>query len=154
MKRASEHILSNWRGVNQSMPKYVIQIVSKALNAEEKSVRSSHILILGMAYKADVDDTRESPSFQLIELSEQGADIDFFDAYVKKIPNIRKYPHLSGKKSVTWNEKTIRELDLVLISTAHSSVSYEELGKWARVIVDTRNVMADIDNVGAKVYFA
>lgn len=141
--------------VNQLMPEYVVQIVAKALNAAEHSIRSSRILILGLAYKSNVDDTRESPSFELIELlAEEGANIDFFDPHVDTIPKMRKYPELIGKKSVEWNEKTIGGFDLVLISTAHDSVNYGELGKWAKVIVDTRNAMANVDIVEAAVYRA
>lgn len=141
--------------VNQSMPKYVIQIVNKAMNTEKKSLSSSRIMILGIAYKSDVDDTRESPSFELIELlAETGADIDFFDPHVDTIPNIRKHPKLTGKKSVEWNEQTIREFDLILISTAHNSVNYQELGEWAKVVVDTRNAMSKVSSPKAKIFLA
>ena len=139
--------------VNQSMPEYVVHIVSKALNAAEKSIRSSGILILGLAYKSNVDDTRESPSVKLIELlAEEGAKIDFFDPHVNTIPKIRKYPELWGKKSVEWDEGTIRSFDLVLVSTAHDSVNYQELGQWAEVIVDTRNAMSEITSATAQIY--
>ena len=141
--------------VNQSMPEYVVHIVSKALNTVEKSIRSSGILILGLAYKSNVDDTRESPSFKLIELlDEEGAKIDFFDPHVNTIPKIRKYPELWGKKSVEWDEETIRSFDLVLISTAHDSVNYQELGQWAEIIVDTRNAMSEVTSATAKIYTA
>ncbi len=141
--------------VNQSMPEYVVHIVSKALNAVEKSVRSSRILIIGLAYKPNVDDTRESPSFKLIELlAEEGAKIDFFDPHVDTIPKIRKYLELSGKKSVEWYEETIRSFDLVLVSTAHDSVNYQELGQWAEVIVDTRNAMSEVTCATAQIYRA
>jgi len=141
--------------VNQSMPEYVVHIVSKALNASEKSIRSSRILILGLAYKSNVDDTRESPSFELDELlTEQGAKVDYFDPYVNTIPKIRKYTELSGKQSVEWDEKTIRSFDLVLVSTAHDSVNYQELGQWAEVIVDTRNAMSKVNNATAQVFHA
>ena len=135
------------------MPEYVIHIVAKALNAAEKSIRSSRILILGLAYKSNVDDTRESPSFKLIELLlEEGAIIDYYDPHVDKIPKNRKYPELSGKKSAEWNEETIRSFDLVLVSTAHDSVNYQELGQWAEVIVDTRNAMSEVTGATAQIY--
>ena len=139
--------------VNQSMPEYVVHIVAKALNAAEKSIRSSRILILGLAYKSNVDDTRESPSFKLIELlAEEGAIIDYYDPHVDKIPKIRKYPELSGKKSVEWNEESVRGFDLVLVSTAHDSVDYQELGQWAKVVVDTRNAMSEVTDANANIY--
>jgi len=139
--------------VNQSMPEYVVHIVSKALNAVEKSIRSSRVLILGLAYKSNVDDTRESPSFKLIELlAKEGAKIDFFDPHVDTIPKIRKYPELWKKESVEWDEERIRSFDLVLVSTAHDSVNYQELGQWAEIIVDTRNAMSEVTSATAKIY--
>ena len=109
--------------------------------------------MLGLAYKSNVDDTRESPSFKLIDLlSEEGAIIDYFDPHVDTIPKIRKYPQLSGKKSVEWNEESIRSFDLVLVSTAHDSVDYQELGQWAKVVVDTRNAMSEVKDANAKIY--
>ena len=110
-------------------------------------------MILGLAYKSNVDDTRESPSFKLIELlAEEGAIIDYYDPHVDKIPKIRKYPELSGKKSVEWNEESVRDFDLVLVSTAHDSVDYQELGQWAKVVVDTRNAMSEVTDANAKIY--
>ena len=141
--------------VNQSMPEYVVHIVTKALNAVEKSIRSSRILILGLAYKSNVDDTRESPSLELIELlAKEGANIDYFDPHVDTIPKMRKYPDLLGKKSIKWNEDTICSFDLVLISTAHDAVNYHELGQWAKVVVDTRNAMSEVTGATAQIYSA
>jgi len=141
--------------VNQSMPEYVVHIVAKALNAVEKSIRSSRILILGLAYKSNVDDTRESPSFELIELlAKEGANIDYFDPHVDTITKMRKYPDLLGKKSIKWNEDTIYSFDLVLISTAHDAVNYHELGQWAKVVVDTRNAMSEVTGATAQIYSA
>ena len=141
--------------VNQLMPEYVVHIVTKALNAVEKSIRSSRILILGLAYKSNVDDTRESPSFELIELlAKEGANIDYFDPHVDTIPKMRKYRDLSGKKSVKWNEDTIYSFDLVLISTAHDAVNYNELGQWAKVVVDTRNAMSEVTGATAQIHSA
>ena len=141
--------------VNQSMPEHVIGVVIKALNSEKKSLRSSQILILGLAYKSNVDDTRESPSFELIELlAEEGAEVDYYDPHIHSIPKIRKHQELAGKKSADWNEETVQKYDLVLISTAHDSVNYIELSKWAKVIVDTRNAMNGIEDPKAKIYRA
>jgi len=141
--------------VNQSMPEHVIGVVIKALNSEKKSLRSSQILILGLAYKSNVDDTRESPSFELIELlAEEGAEVDYYDPHIHSIPKIRKHQELAGKKSADWNEETVQKYDLVLISTAHDSVNYIELSNWAKVIVDTRNAMNGIEDPKAKIYRA
>jgi UDP-N-acetyl-D-glucosamine dehydrogenase len=141
--------------VNQSMPEHVIAVVIKALNSAKKSLRSSHILILGLAYKSNVDDTRESPGFELIELlAEEGAEVDYYDPHIHSIPKIRKHHELAGKKSTDWNEETVQKYDLVLISTAHDSVNYIELSNWAKVIVDTRNAMNGIEDPKAKIYRA
>jgi UDP-N-acetyl-D-glucosamine dehydrogenase len=141
--------------INCSMPEYVVGKVAKVLSLENKSVNESRILLLGLSYKPNVDDTRESPSFVLIDtLSSIGAIIDYFDPHINAVPKIRKYPELSGKKSVIWNRRVLGSYDLVIISTAHDVVNYDELGQWAKVIVDTRNVMANVKNLKAKVYLA
>ena len=141
--------------INQSMPQYVVNTVTKALNQEGKSLHGSRILILGLAYKSNIDDTRESPSFALIELlALEGALIDFHDPHINTIPKIRKYPKLEGKKSVNWSKEVIAGYDLVLISTAHDAVNFGELGRWASIIVDTRNAMASVAESNAKVYAA
>ena len=141
--------------INQSMPQYVVNTVTKALNQEGKSLHGSRILILGLAYKSNIDDTRESPSFALIELlALEGALIDFFDPHINTIPKIRKYPKLEEKKSVNWSKEVIAGYDLVLISTAHDAVNFGELGRWANIIVDTRNAMASVAESNAKVYAA
>ena len=141
--------------INKSMPQYVVNTVTKALNQEGKSLHGSRILILGLAYKSNIDDTRESPSFALIELlALEGALIDFYDPHINTIPKIRKYPKLEGKKSVEWSKEIIAGYDLVLISTAHDAVNFDELGRWANIIVDTRNAMASVAESNAKVYAA
>ena len=141
--------------INQSMPQYVVNTVTKALNQEGKSLHGSRILILGLAYKSNIDDTRESPSFALIELlALEGALIDFHDPHINTIPKIRKHPKLEGKKSVSWSKEVIAGYDLVLISTAHDAVNFDELGRWANIIVDTRNAMASVAESNAKVYAA
>ena len=141
--------------INCSMPEYVVGKVAKALSAENKAVHESRILLLGLAYKPNIDDTRESPSFVLIDtLSSIGAEIDYYDPHINEVPKIRKYPELSGKKSVNWNKEVLGSYDLVLISTAHDVVNYYELGQWASIIVDTRNVMASVNSVKANVYIS
>ncbi|MES2474711.1 MAG: nucleotide sugar dehydrogenase [Verrucomicrobiota bacterium] len=141
--------------VNTSMPKYVIERVGDALNAERKAVNGSRVLVLGLAYKANVDDDRESPSYKLLEmLKERGAVVDYHDPYVPVIKPSREHSHWAGTKSVAWNEATISSYDLVLVSTAHANVNYVELADWASCIVDTRNAMKDIASPKAKVWKA
>jgi UDP-N-acetyl-D-glucosamine dehydrogenase len=131
--------------INTAMPQHVVERVGEALNAERKAVNGSRVLILGLAYKSNVDDDRESPSYRLLEkLKERGAEVAYHDPYVPVIKPTREHPQWAGTESVRWDEQTIRSFDVVLISTAHACVNYEELGRWARCIVDTRNAMKDI----------
>ena len=131
--------------INTSMPEYVIHRVAEALNEGSKAVKGSRILVVGLAYKADVDDERESPSYILMEmLKQRGAHVDYHDPYVPVIRPTREHAHWAGTKSVAWDQPTLQSFDLVLIATKHSSVNYDELAKWSRCIVDTRNAMAGI----------
>jgi UDP-N-acetyl-D-glucosamine dehydrogenase len=129
--------------INTSMPLYVIHRVADALNEKQKAVKGSRVLVLGLAYKPNVDDDRESPSYVLMDLlAERGANVSYYDPYVPVIKVTREHPHWAGTKSVEWNQKTIGAFDLVLIATNHASVNYHELAEWASCIVDTRNAMA------------
>jgi UDP-N-acetyl-D-glucosamine dehydrogenase len=131
--------------INTAMPAYVVQQAVTALNDRKKSLNGSKILVLGLAYKADVDDDRESPSYVLMTLlKERGAAVSYYDPYVPVIKPTREHPQWAGVKSVAWNEKTIRSFDLVLIATKHTSVDYTQLAKWAGCIVDARNAMSGI----------
>jgi UDP-N-acetyl-D-glucosamine dehydrogenase len=101
------------------------------------------VLILGLAYKPNVDDERESPSYVLMDLlSERGAELEYYDPYVPVIKPTREHSHWAGRKSVKWDRATIESFDLVLVATNHSCVNYQELADWAQCIVDTRNAMA------------
>lgn len=128
--------------INTSMPRYVVQRLSEALNHKRKPLNGSRILIVGLAYKANVDDDRESPSYVLMDmLREAGCVISYYDPYVPVIRPTREHPHWAGTRSVAWSQATISEFDAVLISTAHQNVNYSELLSWANLIVDTRNIM-------------
>jgi UDP-N-acetyl-D-glucosamine dehydrogenase len=141
--------------VNTSMPLYVIHRVGDALNDRRKAVKGSSILVLGLAYKPNVDDDRESPSYVLMEmLTQRGAKVDYHDPYVPVIRPTREHPHWAGTKSVAWNRETIGRYDLVLIATNHGSVNYSELAQWAPLIVDTRNAMAPVKTVPGQVWKA
>ncbi|HEU0207840.1 MAG TPA: nucleotide sugar dehydrogenase [Candidatus Udaeobacter sp.] len=131
--------------INTAMPEYVLHRVSDALNHHQKSVKGSKVLVLGLAYKPNVDDERESPSYVLMELLRQrGAEVEYHDPFVPVIKLTREHPQFAGKKSVNWERNTIDQFDLVLIATNHAAVNYKELGDWAECIVDTRNAMAGI----------
>src|SRR4029453_8135072 len=141
--------------INTAMPEYVVRRVADALNTRNKAVKGSRVLILGLAYKPNVDDERESPSYVLMDLlSERGAELEYYDPYVPVIKPTREHSHWAGKKSVEWDRATIESFDLVLIATNHACVNYQELGAWAQCIVDTRNAMAGTHVRSGKVWKA
>jgi UDP-N-acetyl-D-glucosamine dehydrogenase len=141
--------------INTQMPHHVVHRVADALNAQQKPINGSKILILGLAYKPNVDDDRESPSYVLMDLlSERGAQLEYYDPYVPVIKPTREHSHWAGKKSVEWDRTTIESFDLVLIATNHSCMNYQELGDWAHSIVDTRNAMAGVPVAPGKVWKA
>src|SRR6266850_786673 len=128
--------------VNTSMPEYVVRRVADALNDRQKSVKGSAILIVGLAYKPNVDDERESPSYVLMEtLKHRGARIAYYDPYVPMIRPTREHAQWTGTKSVGWDKGTISGFDIALIATNHACVNYQELADWSPCIVDTRNAM-------------
>jgi UDP-N-acetyl-D-glucosamine dehydrogenase len=141
--------------INTAMPEYVVHHVADALNTRNKAVKGSRVLILGLAYKPNVDDERESPSYVLMDLlSERGAELDYYDPYVPVIKPTREHSHWAGKKSIEWDRATIASFDLVLIATNHSCVNYQELADWAHCIVDTRNAMSAARVAPGKVWKA
>jgi UDP-N-acetyl-D-glucosamine dehydrogenase len=141
--------------INTAMPEYVVLRVADALNTRNKAVKGSRVLILGLAYKPNVDDERESPSYILMDLlSERGAELEYYDPYLPVIKPTREHSHWAGKKSVEWDRATIESFDLVLIATNHSCVNYQELADWAHCIVDTRNAMSGTHVRSAKVWKA
>ena len=141
--------------INTRMPEHVVHTVADALNTHSKAIKRSRILIVGLAYKPNVDDERESPSYVLMNLlAERGAEVAYYDPYVPVIKPTREHPQFAGRKSVKWNRATVENFDVVLIATNHSSVNYHELGEWSRCIVDTRNAMAVVNSASRKVWKA
>ena len=132
--------------INTSMPKIVVSACALALSAHsEKAVKNSRILVVGLAYKNDIDDMRESPALVLTELLEgRGAIVDYYDDFIPVIPKSRKHAKLAGRKSIEFSKENIAEYDLVLISTKHSNVNFQLLADHADIIVDTRNAMKGI----------
>ena len=130
--------------INSSMPKAVVSRMSEALDAASgKGLKGARVLLIGVAYKKNVDDTRESPSLVLIELIEdRGASCDFHDSHIGEIPPTREHPGLAGRRSTALTADVVAGYDVVLISTDHDDVDYELLSGSAKLIVDTRNVMA------------
>lgn len=131
--------------INTQMPHYVIERTIKALNDHKKALNGSNILIIGLAYKPDVDDLRESPTFKLMNLlDEYGAQVSYYDHYIPEIWETREHAQWTGLKTVAWDEETISEFDAVIISTNHSDIDYQELADWNDLIVDTRNAMKSV----------
>jgi UDP-N-acetyl-D-glucosamine dehydrogenase len=141
--------------INRAMPEKVIARVARALASQKKSLRGRRVLVLGLAYKANVEDDRESPSYVLMNrLKARGAKVFYFDPHVPVIRKTREHPHWAGTKSVKWNQRTISSFDAVLISTAHDAVDYQQLASWSPLIVDTRNAMAKYNVAPGKVWQA
>ena len=130
--------------INASMPGYVISRLSEALNEEGKPIRGSKIGILGVAYKKDVDDPRESPSFKLMELLlQRGADLTYNDPHVPSLPKMRHYD-LPAMESQELTPAYLNSLDCVLIATDHSAYDYEMIVQHAKLVIDTRNATAQV----------
>jgi UDP-N-acetyl-D-glucosamine dehydrogenase len=131
--------------INTSMPMFVVERVREALNAARKPLNGSRVLLLGLAYKPNVEDDRESPSYRIMELLEQrGSEVAYFDPHVPVIRATRRYPRWAGMRPVTWSRETIAGFDAAVIVTAHAGVNYQELADWVPCIVDTRNVMSTV----------
>jgi UDP-N-acetyl-D-glucosamine dehydrogenase len=131
--------------INRSMPDYVIEKTMLALNELGKPMRGSRVLLLGLAYKSNVDDLRESPTFALMDrLRELGAIVDYHDPYIPVIGPTREHMDWIGKASVPWEESTIRTYDAVIISTWHDVFDAHQLAAWAPLIIDTRDAMRGV----------
>lgn len=131
--------------VNWQMPEYVVQRLMWMLNKHGIALSKSRLLILGMAYKKDVDDYRESPSLRIMEiLKESGAEVDFHDPYVPRMGPSREYPQFTGMESV--DIATIPDYDAVLILTNHSVFDYNTIVEAARLVLDTRNACDGIQS--------
>ena len=106
------------------------------------AVRGARVLVLGVAYKGNVSDTRESPAFALIKLIEgKGASVAYHDPFIQQIPKTREHADLAGRESVDLTSKSIKQFDAVLICTDHDIFDYDQVVKSARIVVDTRGVL-------------
>ena len=129
--------------INDKMPEYCVDRAAKVLNRAKKALNGSKVLVLGVAYKADIDDYRESPAIDVIEiLQREGADVDFFDPY---IPKFRAH----GKEYVGLTDispEAIASYDIVFVATAHTNVDYDMIEKNAQAIFDSKNAMKEVKN--------
>ncbi len=125
--------------VNTAMPYHVVESVASAMNERQKSLKGSRIMVLGVAYKKDVDDLRESPSLKIIEqLTLRGAKVDYNDPHFPQIPKLRHY-NFEGIKSVPIDARTLASYDCVLIATDHTAYDYPMIVESSQLVVDTRN---------------
>jgi UDP-N-acetyl-D-glucosamine dehydrogenase len=123
--------------VNSRMPEWVIEKTAAALNQRSKSLKGSRVLVLGIAYKKNVDDTRESPAVEIMELlRERGAEVAYSDPFVPKFPKMRE--HRFDLASVALSAETLGGFDAVLLATDHDSFDYALIGAEAKLLVDTR----------------
>ncbi len=131
--------------VNVSMPDYVVERLADALNERRKALNGSRVLILGVSYKPDVDDIRESPALALIrKIAQKGAHVDYHDPFVARIKVTRAHAELAGMESVPLTPENIASYDAVLIATNHSNIDYSHLVEHAQCVVDTRNATRSV----------
>jgi len=136
--------------INTNMPYWVVQKTMEALNTQSKSLSGAKILILGAAYKKDIDDMRESPTLKLIEiLREKGAEVDYNDPLIPELPRVRKYQF--DMKSVELTPKNLKMYDAVLISTDHTDYDYGFIVNHANLVIDTRNATKDVQSGREKI---
>jgi UDP-N-acetyl-D-glucosamine dehydrogenase len=132
-----------------------VEHTAMALNAKKKAINGSRILLVGLAYKPNVDDMRESPTFVLMDLFKQrGANVSYYDPHIPFIGMTREHAHWAGTKSVGWDKKSVGTYDVVVIATAHKAVDYKQLANWSKCIVDTRNAMSGIKTTDGQVWKA
>ncbi len=130
--------------VNVAMPRYVIEKLSLALNEAGKPVKGSEVLVLGLAYKKDIDDPRESPAFEVFDqLLALGARVSYHDPHIPVAPTMRTWPHLPPLRSAELTPAVVESADAVLVITDHSGVDYEMVLEHAAVIIDTRGVFRE-----------
>jgi UDP-N-acetyl-D-glucosamine dehydrogenase len=127
--------------VNVAMQRHVVAKLQIALNERGRAVKGARVLVLGLAYKKDIDDPRESPAFEVIELLLRlGAEVSYHDPHVPKAPRMRSWPHLPQLESQPLTAETLQGSDAVVLVTDHSSVDYGMVLEHAPLVVDTRGV--------------
>lgn len=131
--------------VNTGMPEFVVNKIADALNDRGRAVKGSKVALLGMAYKKDVDDPRESPSFELLDrLLKKGADVTYNDPHIPALPRMRHWPNLGAMASQPLTPEYLAAQDCVLIATDHTAYDYDTIVECSRLVVDTRNATKNI----------
>ena len=141
--------------INSKMPEYVISQLGEFLNDQGKPIKGSKILLLGAAYKKDVDDPRESPSFELMELlMKRGALLSYNDPHVPSLPKMRHHPTIPAMESTPLTAENLSKFDCVLISTDHSAYDPEFLVQHSKMVLDTRNLTKNVIDGREKIFKA
>jgi UDP-N-acetyl-D-glucosamine dehydrogenase len=136
--------------INSAMPRHVVERVGHALNEDCKALRGSSVLVIGFAYKADIDDVRETPAAEIIKLlREAGANVSYHDPHIPRLSPMRRYDFELTSTPLT--PQSLAAADCVLIVTRHTAVDWPLIGRESRLIIDTRNAMAAVPNVKARV---
>jgi UDP-N-acetyl-D-glucosamine dehydrogenase len=134
--------------INTAMPEYVVHRTMLGLNERGKALKGARVLLVGLAYKKNVDDDRESPSFKLWEdFSKYGATVEYFDPYIPRVGVKREYPHLAGHEGRRWEQLAGDAYDVAVVCTAHDGVDHDALAALVPLVVDARGVCADAPNV-------
>ncbi len=136
--------------INTAMPTYVVERLALALDAQRgRGLNGARVLVIGIAYKKNIEDTRESPSLRLMELLEgRGARVDYHDPFVPRLPVTRDHAGLAGKTSQALDPGMLAHYDAVLIATDHDDIDYAQLAAASRLVVDTRNALGRLGIVG------
>jgi UDP-N-acetyl-D-glucosamine dehydrogenase len=127
--------------INRRMPQFIAEKLVSALNEKKKPVKGSKVLMVGVAYKKDIDDPRESPAFELLEILEKmKADVSYHDPHIQFLPKMREWPDLPELTSVKLSAAVLKKYDAVVIVTDHSCIDYKEIQKHSSLIIDSRGV--------------
>jgi len=136
--------------VNASMPEHAVEAIADALNRRQCCLPGARLLVLGVAYKKDIDDLRESPSLRIMEiLQTRGAQVDYHDPYFPRLPRLRRYDF--RLESVELSAETLGQYEAVVIATDHSSYDYAFIVRHARLVIDTRNATRDVTEQREKI---
>jgi len=136
--------------INRGMPEYVLSRITSALNDDKKAVNGSNILVVGLAYKPNIDDTRETPAAELIEIiAEAGGNVSYHDPHVPVFPSMRNYSF--KMESIELSRAALKAADCVVIVTNHDVIDYDLIGTHSKLVVDTRNAMASMASTKAKI---
>jgi UDP-N-acetyl-D-glucosamine dehydrogenase len=142
--------------VNRAMPRAVVNTLQETLNCRFAcAIKGAKILVAGIAYKKNVDDLRESPALRIMEiLQDLGAEVSYLDPYFPEIPATREHAALRGMPSVEFSEVIVAQFDAVMIATDHDCFDYENLVRWSKLVVDTRNATKAVRGGRNKVVLA